>query len=112
MAETVEAAAEQLGTAVEGATVAPVEKAAVAAKVEVTMEENLFLRTTEADFLRAQVRIRDAQKGLENLVKAAEAHSKTYSEKVEALFKKYTITAATHQWNNLENKFELIKKTL
>jgi hypothetical protein len=110
MAETVEAAAEQLGTAVEGSTVAPVEKAAVAAKVEVTTEENLFLRTTEAAFLRAQVRIRDAQKGLENLVKEAEAHSKTYSEKVEALFKKYSVTPAEFLWDNLENSFKSIKK--
>ena len=78
--------------------------------MEISTEENLFLRTTEAAFLRAQVKIRDTQRQLEQFAKEAEGYSKTYSEKVESLFKKYAITSADFLWDNLENSFKAIKK--
>jgi hypothetical protein len=80
------------------------------AKVEVSTEENLFLRTTEAAFLRTQVKIRDTQRQLEQFAKEAEGYSKTYSEKVESLFTKYALKPAEYVWDNLENTFKAIKK--
>ena len=80
------------------------------AKVEISTEENLFLRTTEAAFLRAQVKIRDTQRQLEQFAKEAEGYSKTYSEKVDSLFKTYALKPAEYVWDNLENAFKALKK--
>jgi hypothetical protein len=90
----------------EQSVVAEVKKA----KVEVSTEESLFLRTTEATFLRAQVQIRDKQRELENLAKEAETASKAYNTKVESLITKYGLDKAEYLWDNLENIFRATKK--
>jgi len=103
--EAAENEAKKIETAVEGVG-DKIETKAKDLRVEVTTEENLFLRNVEAQFLRAQIEIRDKQRELEATFKKSEVATKTYAEKIEALIAKYGIDKATQRWDNVENVFK------
>lgn len=81
-------------------------------RVDITTEEKLFLRDAEAEFLRAQVEIKDLQSKIQSCAVKAEAASKKYTAKLEELIKKYGIDKAEMLFDNIENAFKALGKKL
>jgi hypothetical protein len=79
-------------------------------KVTITTEEQLFLRNVEADFLRAQVTIRDLQSQVKDAANKAAEATKIHSAKVEELAKKYALDTKEYVFDHMEAVFNLIKK--
>jgi len=108
---------EAVATEVKEAVVSVVEgvKAAVVpeakkVKVEISAEEKLFLRDTEAVFLRTQIAIRDLQSQLKDATNKAVEATKTHSAKVEELAKAYGLDLKDYAFDHMEAVFNLIKK--
>lgn len=84
---------------------AKVETFATAARVDLSVEEKLFVREIEVEFLRAKTEIAK----LEQIMKNAEAR---FAPTVQQLAKKYLINPATHTFDNLSLAFVAIEKKL
>lgn len=79
-------------------------------RVNIETEEKLALREIEAEYLRAQLSIRDLQNQLKDAAQKSDAAAKQYTEKIEVLVKKYTIDKAEYFFDSLENAFKTAKK--
>jgi hypothetical protein len=115
VAAEVQAEVKKAEAGVEGAVATAEEKVAEAVKrvrVEVSTEEQLFLRNVEAEYLRAQVQIRDVQAQLKDFVTKSEAASKRYADKLEELVKKYGVDKTEMFFDSLENVFKAAAKKL
>ena len=86
---------------VAAAVVAKVEEKVKAAIVEIKVEEQLFLRSAELEFLKIQMEI-------QRISKLAEAKSKAYTEYVEQLFVKYGVTKAEYVFDGAVNAFKTL----
>ena len=81
------------------AVVAKVEEKVKAAIVEIKVEEQLFLRSAELEFLKIQMEI-------QRISKLAEAKSKSYTEYVEQLFLHYGLTKTEYVFDGTVNAFK------
>jgi hypothetical protein len=93
--ETVAAAVVADAKAVEEKVVAVVK----AALVNIVVDEKLFLRETELEFLKAQMEI-------QRLTKVAEAKSKSYTDYIDNLFVKYGLTKVEYAFDGAVNAFK------
>ena len=97
--ETVVAEVEKVVEEVKSAVETKVEEVVKAAKVDITAEEKLFLREAELEYLKAQMEI-------QRLSKLAEAKSKSYTDYIESLFVKYSLTKAEYVFDGAVNAFK------
>ena len=81
------------------AVVAKVEEKIKAALVNIVADEKLFLREAELEYLKAQMEI-------QRLSKLAEAKSKSYTDYIESLFVKYSLTKAEYVFDGAVNAFK------
>ena len=100
--KAVEAKVETVAQAVEGEAkeaVADVVKEVKAATIAIAVEEKLFLRETELEFLKVQAEI-------QRLTKIAEEKQKSYTTYVENLFTKYALTKIEYVFDGAVNIFK------
>jgi hypothetical protein len=104
----VETEAKTVAKEVETKTEAVVEKVETAVKkalVEITIEEKLFLRETELEYLKVTMEI-------QRLQKIVEADSKKYMDSVEVLLKKYGLDKAEYIFDGTVAAFKKIEAKL
>jgi hypothetical protein len=82
-----------------------VEPKAKAALVQVSADEKLFLSDTELEFLKTQMEI-------QRLTKIAEAKSKSYTDYIEGLYKKYALTKVEYLFDGGVRAFKAIESKL
>lgn len=100
--EAVEAKVKEVVTEVKNEAEKVVEDVVAVVKktrVEITTEEQLFLRNQELEFVKFQVQIKD-------LNAAAKTKSDMYSAKIEELVKKYAIDKTEMLFDSIENVFK------
>ena len=72
---------------------------------KLTADEQLVIRSIEAEYLRIQV-------DLQNLAKRSEDAAKRYKDTVEGYAKRYTVDLAVHAWDAVKLEFKRLENSL